>query len=305
MCYKLPRPFVLRFTAFDQIGPCRLLSLGNGACNGPEPHTLLPCCTPARLQERALRDAPVDKAAVQEVVLVGGCSRIPRVHTLLQDFFGGGVALSQALHPEEAVACGAALLVGAALPWPEAAAMRGRSHGAMLPLSTGALPSGRAPLLLRHAMLGDAEKGKGSERGRALAPGLPAATSCKAICLCNFCRPRPNGAVPPCRLPYRAGTSQGSCATCCCWTSLPTPWAWRRREVSGSWVQCGGGAAGHALCSACLHAACQHACQQPLDLAAVEAMERWLALPCRRHDRAHAAQHHHPYQEGVCVHHLL
>merc|ERR1711976_540182 len=37
--------------------------------------------------EKALRDAKLDKAAIDEVVLVGGSTRIPRIQKLLSDFF--------------------------------------------------------------------------------------------------------------------------------------------------------------------------------------------------------------------------
>src|SRR4051812_4538061 len=36
-----------------------------------------------------LRDAKCDKSQVDEVVLVGGSTRIPKVQALLQEFFGG------------------------------------------------------------------------------------------------------------------------------------------------------------------------------------------------------------------------
>jgi L1 cell adhesion molecule like protein len=58
--------------------------------------------------ERALRDAKLDQAAVHEVVLVGGSTRIPRVQKLLSDFFNGK-ALNKGLNPDEAVAHGAAV----------------------------------------------------------------------------------------------------------------------------------------------------------------------------------------------------
>merc|ERR1719456_1372747 len=58
--------------------------------------------------ERALRDAKMDKGAVDEVVLVGGSTRIPKVQTLLSDFFGGK-QLNRSINPDEAVAHGAAV----------------------------------------------------------------------------------------------------------------------------------------------------------------------------------------------------
>eukprot|EP01012_Entosiphon_sulcatum_P015694 TRINITY_DN2065_c0_g1_i1.p1 TRINITY_DN2065_c0_g1~~TRINITY_DN2065_c0_g1_i1.p1 ORF type:complete len:891 (-),score=231.98 TRINITY_DN2065_c0_g1_i1:95-2746(-) len=58
--------------------------------------------------ERVLSDANVDKAKVDDVVMVGGSSRIPKVQELLSKFFGGK-ALSYRINPDEAVAIGAAI----------------------------------------------------------------------------------------------------------------------------------------------------------------------------------------------------
>ncbi|MCI47461.1 heat-shock protein, partial [Trifolium medium] len=48
------------------------------------------------------------KSKVDDVVLVGGCSRIPKVQQLLQDFFKGK-ELCKSINPDEAVAYGAAV----------------------------------------------------------------------------------------------------------------------------------------------------------------------------------------------------
>lgn len=58
--------------------------------------------------EKCLRDAKMDKGQVQEVVLVGGSTRIPKVQSLLQDFFNGK-ELCKSINPDEAVAYGAAV----------------------------------------------------------------------------------------------------------------------------------------------------------------------------------------------------
>ena len=58
--------------------------------------------------EKVLRDAKMDKAAVHDVVLVGGSTRIPKVQQLLQDFFNGK-ELCKSINPDEAVAYGAAV----------------------------------------------------------------------------------------------------------------------------------------------------------------------------------------------------
>jgi heat shock protein 1/8 len=58
--------------------------------------------------EKSLRDAKMDKAQIQEIVLVGGSTRIPKVQKLLQDFFNGK-ELNKSINPDEAVAYGAAV----------------------------------------------------------------------------------------------------------------------------------------------------------------------------------------------------
>nr|XP_017220948.1 PREDICTED: heat shock cognate 70 kDa protein-like isoform X2 [Daucus carota subsp. sativus] len=58
--------------------------------------------------EKCLKDAEIDKNNVQEVVLVGGSTRIPKVQQLLQQFFNGK-ELCKNINPEEAVAYGAAV----------------------------------------------------------------------------------------------------------------------------------------------------------------------------------------------------
>merc|ERR1719449_123417 len=58
--------------------------------------------------EKALRDAKMDKALRDDIVLVGGSTRIPKVQKLLQDFFNGK-ELNKSINPDEAVAYGAAV----------------------------------------------------------------------------------------------------------------------------------------------------------------------------------------------------
>ncbi len=57
-----------------------------------------------------LQDAKTDKGAVHDIVLVGGSTRIPKVQSLLSDFFNGR-ELSKSINPDEAVAFGAAVQV--------------------------------------------------------------------------------------------------------------------------------------------------------------------------------------------------
>ncbi|BFZ04129.1 hypothetical protein BsWGS_07168 [Bradybaena similaris] len=58
--------------------------------------------------ESALRDAKLDKSKINEVVLVGGSTRIPKIQKLLGDFFNGK-ELNKSINPDEAVAYGAAV----------------------------------------------------------------------------------------------------------------------------------------------------------------------------------------------------
>ena len=58
--------------------------------------------------ENVLRDSKVSKSEVDDIVLVGGSSRIPKVQQLLKEFFNNK-ELCQSIHPDEAVAYGAAV----------------------------------------------------------------------------------------------------------------------------------------------------------------------------------------------------
>ncbi|CAG0918289.1 unnamed protein product [Notodromas monacha] len=58
--------------------------------------------------EKALRDAKMDKGMINEIVLVGGSTRIPKIQKLLKDFFNGK-ELNGSINPDEAVAYGAAV----------------------------------------------------------------------------------------------------------------------------------------------------------------------------------------------------
>ena len=72
--------------------------------------------------EKVLRDAKLSKSQVDEVVLVGGSSRIPKVQKMLQEFFNGK-ELCQSINPDEAVAYGATV---------QAAVLSGKGQGSKL-----------------------------------------------------------------------------------------------------------------------------------------------------------------------------
>jgi len=60
---------------------------------------------------QVLSDAKVSKEAVHEIVLIGGSTRIPKVHQLLTQFFNGKEP-NKGINPDEAVAYGAAVQAG-------------------------------------------------------------------------------------------------------------------------------------------------------------------------------------------------
>lgn len=65
--------------------------------------TIEPC-------KKALADAGLDKGQINEVILVGGSTRIPAVQKIVEDFFGK--APSKGVNPDEVVAVGAAIQGG-------------------------------------------------------------------------------------------------------------------------------------------------------------------------------------------------
>jgi len=65
--------------------------------------TVKPC-------ETCLKDAGLQKNQIEEVILVGGMTRMPKVQTLVQNIFGKQA--SKSVNPDEAVAMGAAIQGG-------------------------------------------------------------------------------------------------------------------------------------------------------------------------------------------------
>jgi L1 cell adhesion molecule like protein len=68
-------------------------------------HLFRKCIEPV---EKTLTDAKMSKSKIDEVVLVGGSSRIPKIQQMLSDFFNGK-KLNNSINPDEAVAYGAAV----------------------------------------------------------------------------------------------------------------------------------------------------------------------------------------------------
>lgn len=92
----------------------------------------------------------MDKGSIDDIVLVGGSTRIPKVQKLLSDWFGGR-ELNKSINPDEAVAYGAAV---------QAAILSGDKHEAVsdlllldvAPLSLGIETAGgvMTPLIKRN-----------------------------------------------------------------------------------------------------------------------------------------------------------
>jgi heat shock protein 5 len=61
--------------------------------------------------ERVLKDSKLKKSQIDEIVLVGGSTRIPKVQKMVQDFFNGKEP-NLGINPDEAVAHGAAVQAG-------------------------------------------------------------------------------------------------------------------------------------------------------------------------------------------------
>lgn len=58
--------------------------------------------------EKVMMDSKLSKSEIDEVVLVGGSSRIPKIQSMLSDYFNGK-ELCKSVNPDEAVAYGAAV----------------------------------------------------------------------------------------------------------------------------------------------------------------------------------------------------
>uniref|UniRef100_A0A0D9V2E7 Uncharacterized protein n=1 Tax=Leersia perrieri TaxID=77586 RepID=A0A0D9V2E7_9ORYZ len=59
--------------------------------------------------KKAMAEARLKKSDIDEIVLVGGSTRIPKVRQLLKDFFAGKEPNTSGINPDEAVAVGAAI----------------------------------------------------------------------------------------------------------------------------------------------------------------------------------------------------
>ena len=58
--------------------------------------------------QNALEDAGFKKTDIDEIVMVGGSTRIPKIQQLIKDFFNGKEP-NRGINPDEAIAYGAAV----------------------------------------------------------------------------------------------------------------------------------------------------------------------------------------------------
>jgi L1 cell adhesion molecule like protein len=108
------------------------------------------CITPV---EQVMRDSKYSKSDVDDIVLVGGSSRIPRVQQLLKEYFNGK-ELSQSINPDEAVAYGAAVQ-GAVLSGVDSSKVNDIVLLDVTPLSLGLETAGgiMTPLIKRNTTI--------------------------------------------------------------------------------------------------------------------------------------------------------
>src|SRR6056297_3704117 len=60
--------------------------------------------------EKAIKDAGIGKSEIDQVILVGGSTRIPKIQETVKEFFGKDP--SKGVNPDEVVAVGAAIQGG-------------------------------------------------------------------------------------------------------------------------------------------------------------------------------------------------
>ncbi len=118
----------LPFITADQSGPKHLtMSLTRAKFEQLVEHLVERCKEPCEI---ALKDAKVNASEIDEVVLVGGSSRIPKVQELIKTVFGKEA--NKSVNPDEVVAVGAAI---------QGAVLSGDVHDILLldvsPLSLG------------------------------------------------------------------------------------------------------------------------------------------------------------------------
>ena len=67
------------------------------------------CIVPVK---KAMLDADIPLDEINDIVMVGGSSRIPKLKDILKEYFGDAVKINNDLNPDEVVALGATILAG-------------------------------------------------------------------------------------------------------------------------------------------------------------------------------------------------
>lgn len=61
---------------------------------------------------RAMTDSRINLDEINDIVMVGGSSRIPRLKDILKDYFGDMISINDSINPDEVVAAGATVYAG-------------------------------------------------------------------------------------------------------------------------------------------------------------------------------------------------
>eukprot|EP00026_Physarum_polycephalum_P005275 Phypoly_transcript_05306.p1 GENE.Phypoly_transcript_05306~~Phypoly_transcript_05306.p1 ORF type:complete len:562 (+),score=82.85 Phypoly_transcript_05306:52-1737(+) len=98
--------------------------------------------------DQALQDANLEKSQIDEIVLIGGSTRIVEIQRMLEEYFGGK-QLSKRINPDEAVAYGAAILGGRLCQGQQSETLKDVTLLDVTPLSLGIeLANGKMSVLI-------------------------------------------------------------------------------------------------------------------------------------------------------------
>lgn len=102
-----------------------------------------------------LSQAGMEVSELDQIVLVGGCTRIPRVKQMFKDFAGSNVSVVDSINPDEAVASGAAIQASLLLPHAKTSELTKAITVEVSSLTVGLAVSGGLvyPVIPRHSIL--------------------------------------------------------------------------------------------------------------------------------------------------------